>query len=87
MRPMFGGRGFVPFSPGSPTEQSVHDGRWTLPKETKRLTPRDELDVVLVSGVLAANGQMMMFLFVDNFWWCVSNGEERSIGYEEEQPW
>ncbi|PWZ12972.1 Sodium/hydrogen exchanger 2 [Zea mays] len=27
MRPMFGGRGFVPFSPGSPTEQSVHDGR------------------------------------------------------------
>lgn len=27
MRPMFGGRGFVPFSPGSPTEQSVHGGR------------------------------------------------------------
>ncbi|CAD6216764.1 unnamed protein product [Miscanthus lutarioriparius] len=27
MRPMFGGRGFVPFSPGSPTEQSVHAGR------------------------------------------------------------
>nr|CAB3458894.1 unnamed protein product [Digitaria exilis] len=27
MRPMFGGRGFVPFSPGSPTEQSIHDGR------------------------------------------------------------
>ncbi|EEC82645.1 hypothetical protein OsI_27250 [Oryza sativa Indica Group] len=26
MRPMFGGRGFVPFSPGSPTEQS-HGGR------------------------------------------------------------
>lgn len=24
MRPMFGGRGFVPFVPGSPTEQSVH---------------------------------------------------------------
>uniref|UniRef100_A0A0E0EFU9 Sodium/hydrogen exchanger n=5 Tax=Oryza TaxID=4527 RepID=A0A0E0EFU9_9ORYZ len=27
MRPMFGGRGFVPFSPGSPTEQSHHGGR------------------------------------------------------------
>ncbi|CAN6169159.1 unnamed protein product [Urochloa humidicola] len=27
MRPMFGGRGFVPYSPGSPTEQSVHGGR------------------------------------------------------------
>nr|ACZ97405.1 putative vacuolar Na+/H+ antiporter [Aeluropus lagopoides] len=27
MRPMFGGRGFVPFSPGSPTEQSIHGGR------------------------------------------------------------
>ncbi|OEL17024.1 Sodium/hydrogen exchanger 2 [Dichanthelium oligosanthes] len=27
MRPMFGGRGFVPFSPGSPTEQSLHGGR------------------------------------------------------------
>ncbi|KAK3125948.1 hypothetical protein QOZ80_7BG0611800 [Eleusine coracana subsp. coracana] len=27
MRPMFGGRGFVPFSPGSPTEQSVHGGQ------------------------------------------------------------
>nr|AFM85232.1 Na+/H+ antiporter [Oryza coarctata]AFN22080.1 Na+/H+ antiporter [Oryza coarctata] len=27
MRPMFGGRGFVPFSPGSPTEQSVHEGQ------------------------------------------------------------
>lgn len=24
MRPMFGGRGFVPFVPGSPLEQSVH---------------------------------------------------------------
>ncbi|RRT67516.1 hypothetical protein B296_00006860 [Ensete ventricosum] len=24
MRPVFGGRGFVPFSPGSPTEQSLH---------------------------------------------------------------
>ncbi|KQK14736.1 sodium/hydrogen exchanger 2 [Brachypodium distachyon] len=24
MRPMFGGRGFVPYAPGSPTEQSVH---------------------------------------------------------------
>jgi len=24
MRPMFGGRGFVPFSPGSPTEPNVH---------------------------------------------------------------
>nr|AEN03787.1 Na/H antiporter [Diplachne fusca] len=27
MRPMFGGRGFVPFSPGSPTEQSIHGAR------------------------------------------------------------
>ncbi|XP_062189430.1 sodium/hydrogen exchanger 1 [Phragmites australis] len=27
MRPLFGGRGFVPFSPGSPTEQSVHGGQ------------------------------------------------------------
>jgi len=25
MRPVFGGRGFVPFVPGSPTEQSVHN--------------------------------------------------------------
>ncbi|XP_068661749.1 sodium/hydrogen exchanger 1-like [Aristolochia californica] len=25
MRPMFGGRGFAPFVPGSPTEQSVHN--------------------------------------------------------------
>ncbi|KAI3459307.1 hypothetical protein Pfo_015970 [Paulownia fortunei] len=25
MRPVFGGRGFVPYIPGSPTEQSVHD--------------------------------------------------------------
>ncbi|XP_074311504.1 sodium/hydrogen exchanger 2-like [Silene latifolia] len=25
MRPVFGGRGFVPFVPGSPTEQSTHD--------------------------------------------------------------
>ncbi|THU70181.1 hypothetical protein C4D60_Mb08t22310 [Musa balbisiana] len=25
MRPMFGGRGFVPFFPGSPTEQSTHN--------------------------------------------------------------
>ncbi|CAL9777370.1 unnamed protein product [Musa acuminata subsp. burmannicoides] len=25
MRPMFGGRGFVPFFPGSPTEQSAHN--------------------------------------------------------------
>lgn len=24
MRPVFGGRGFVPYVPGSPTEQSVH---------------------------------------------------------------
>lgn len=24
MRPVFGGRGFVPFVPGSPTEQSSH---------------------------------------------------------------
>ena len=24
MRPVFGGRGFVPFVPGSPTEQGVH---------------------------------------------------------------
>lgn len=30
MRPVFGGRGFVPFIPGSPTEQSVH-----LPGEAK----------------------------------------------------
>nr|ADB54780.1 Na+/H+ exchanger [Phyllostachys edulis] len=30
MRPMFGGRGFVPFSPGSPAEQSVHGERLTL---------------------------------------------------------
>jgi NhaP-type Na+/H+ or K+/H+ antiporter len=27
MRPMFGGRGFVPFSPGSPIEQSIHGGQ------------------------------------------------------------
>lgn len=26
MRPVFGGRGFVPFVPGSPTERSVHQG-------------------------------------------------------------
>ncbi|KAG0495688.1 hypothetical protein HPP92_000379 [Vanilla planifolia] len=26
MRPVFGGRGFVPFVPGSPTERSVHGG-------------------------------------------------------------
>ncbi|XP_072993709.1 sodium/hydrogen exchanger 1-like [Typha latifolia] len=26
MRPMFGGRGFVPFVPGSPTERSLHGG-------------------------------------------------------------
>ncbi|PKI67898.1 hypothetical protein CRG98_011494 [Punica granatum] len=25
MRPVFGGRGFVPYVPGSPTEQIVHD--------------------------------------------------------------
>lgn len=25
MRPVFGGRGFVPYVPGSPTEQSVHN--------------------------------------------------------------
>lgn len=25
MRPVFGGRGFVPFVPGSPTERSTHD--------------------------------------------------------------
>ncbi|KAL5720496.1 Sodium/hydrogen exchanger 2 [Ranunculus cassubicifolius] len=31
MRPMFGGRGFVPFIPGSPTEQSVH-----LPRSPER---------------------------------------------------
>ncbi|RWW43694.1 hypothetical protein BHE74_00050613 [Ensete ventricosum] len=24
MRPVFGGRGFVPFVPGSPTERSLH---------------------------------------------------------------
>ncbi|KAL3626150.1 Sodium/hydrogen exchanger 2 [Castilleja foliolosa] len=28
MRPMFGGRGFVPYVPGSPTEQSLHQRRW-----------------------------------------------------------
>ncbi|KAJ4805242.1 Sodium/hydrogen exchanger [Rhynchospora pubera] len=26
MRPVFGGRGFMPYVPGSPTERSVHDG-------------------------------------------------------------
>lgn len=26
MRPVFGGRGFVPFVPGSPIERSFHDG-------------------------------------------------------------
>lgn len=26
MRPVFGGRGFVPFVPGSPTDRSVHGG-------------------------------------------------------------
>lgn len=25
MRPMFGGRGFVPFVPGSPIEQDLHE--------------------------------------------------------------
>lgn len=25
MRPVFGGRGFVPYIPGTPTEQSVHN--------------------------------------------------------------
>ncbi|KAI7757616.1 hypothetical protein M8C21_016507, partial [Ambrosia artemisiifolia] len=30
MRPVFGGRGFVPFIPGTPTEQSVHN---MIPKE------------------------------------------------------
>lgn len=33
MRPVFGGRGFVPFVPGSPTEQSVHNN-W--PEEPKQ---------------------------------------------------
>ncbi|GFQ08396.1 sodium/hydrogen exchanger 2 [Phtheirospermum japonicum] len=28
MRPMFGGRGFVPYVPGSPTEQSLHQHQW-----------------------------------------------------------
>lgn len=28
MRPVFGGRGFVPFVPGSPTERSVHQQQW-----------------------------------------------------------
>lgn len=27
MRPVFGGRGFVPFIPGSPTERSFHQGQ------------------------------------------------------------
>lgn len=30
MRPVFGGRGFVPYIPGTPTEQSVHS---LIPKE------------------------------------------------------
>lgn len=33
MRPVFGGRGFVPYVPGSPTEQSVHQQQW--PAEPK----------------------------------------------------
>lgn len=28
MRPVFGGRGFAPFVPGSPTERSVRGGQW-----------------------------------------------------------
>ncbi|KAL7080978.1 hypothetical protein ACP275_14G011700 [Erythranthe tilingii] len=28
MRPVFGGRGFVPYVPGSPTEQSMHNNWW-----------------------------------------------------------
>lgn len=28
MRPVFGGRGFVPFVPGSPVEQSIHPWQW-----------------------------------------------------------
>jgi hypothetical protein len=30
MRPMFGGRGFVPFVPGSPVERSTHGGLGSL---------------------------------------------------------
>ncbi|KAK1430809.1 hypothetical protein QVD17_13837 [Tagetes erecta] len=33
MRPVFGGRGFVPFVPGSPTEQSVHQSAHHLVDE------------------------------------------------------
>jgi hypothetical protein len=36
-------------------------------KGTKRLTPRNDQDMVLLNGDLAANGQMMAFLFVDSF--------------------
>jgi len=28
MRPVFGGRGFVPYVPGSPTERSFLQGQW-----------------------------------------------------------
>ncbi|XP_051152696.1 sodium/hydrogen exchanger 2-like [Andrographis paniculata] len=28
MRPVFGGRGFVPYIPGSPIEQSMHEAQW-----------------------------------------------------------
>ncbi|KAL8257450.1 hypothetical protein R6Q59_029491 [Mikania micrantha] len=33
MRPVFGGRGFVPFNPGSPSEQSVHQSEHHLVDE------------------------------------------------------
>ncbi|KAK1417878.1 hypothetical protein QVD17_27012 [Tagetes erecta] len=33
MRPVFGGRGFVPFNPGSPTDQSVHQSQHHLVDE------------------------------------------------------
>ncbi|KAI3828498.1 hypothetical protein L1987_02599 [Smallanthus sonchifolius] len=33
MRPVFGGRGFVPFNPGSPSEQSVHQSEHHLVNE------------------------------------------------------
>ncbi|KAI7746331.1 hypothetical protein M8C21_030582 [Ambrosia artemisiifolia] len=39
MRPVFGGRGFVPFIPGSPTEQSVHQSAHHLvDEETSQTT-------------------------------------------------
>ncbi|KAI3756108.1 hypothetical protein L1987_55922 [Smallanthus sonchifolius] len=38
MRPVFGGRGFVPFVPGSPTEQSVHQSTHNLVDEVTNQT-------------------------------------------------